>query len=63
MSVTPVASPIQSASIIKSPVITKKNDHDGDEVNGADPANEANKSSSTAGSANPNLGKVVNTTA
>jgi hypothetical protein len=61
---TPPAPPAQrpqDAVAAKKPdaVAATKNDHDGDEVNGIDPSNEAQ----AASPAKPALGHTVNTTA
>ena len=69
MTVTPAAPqapPVTPTQLLKGSSVPKKNDHDGDEVGGADPKNESAKGASplsAVGSSNPNLGKVVNTTA
>jgi len=68
MSITPVApqtQPISQPSLLNT-VLPKKGDRDGDETGGVDPKNEASKGATpqaAVGGANPNLGKVVNTTA
>jgi hypothetical protein len=69
MSITPAASqplPAAQAPLPTNAVVAKKNDRDGDEVGSVDPKNETAKGTSAlsaVGSSNPNLGKVVNTTA
>jgi hypothetical protein len=67
MSISPIS------GSITAPVPVKKNDNDGDEINGVDPANEKAKEalklaakqeqSSAAVTSNPNLGKNFSQTA
>jgi hypothetical protein len=67
MSISPISSsPISSpqAQFAVSQAANKKNDHDGDEINGADPKNESDSQASQIRTpSKPYLGNNVNTVA